>query len=89
MTADRRTLALLALAAAVAVAAPFVASSNPDGLEKTAERVGAGDAWSIDAPIPDYGSGAATRVAALFLGALAVFGVALAGGKLLNAGRSE
>lgn len=89
MTPDRRTLALLALAAAVAIAAPFVASSNPDGLEKTAERVGAGDAWSIDAPVPDYGSGAATRVAAMVLGTLAVFALALAGGKLLNARRSE
>jgi len=87
---DRITLVLLLVAIAVAAAAPFVASSNPDGLEKSAEEVGSGGSWAIDAPVPDYyGSGVATQVFALVLGALAVFGFALAGGKLLNGERGE
>ena len=39
----------------IAVMAPFIASSNPDGLEKTAEDVSSAEESGIyEAPMPDY-----------------------------------
>ncbi|MEL7670620.1 PDGLE domain-containing protein [Methanobacterium sp.] len=39
----------------IAVLAPFIASSNPDGLEKTAEDVSTTEESGIyEAPMPDY-----------------------------------
>lgn len=80
----RRYLAVIAIASAVAVAAPFVASQKPDGLEKTAEEVGAQGGWSIDAPIPGYAAGGPVPppAGAVLLGTLGVFGLTYLGGKI-------
>lgn len=48
-------LAGLAICIVIAVLAPFIASSNPDGLEKTAEDVSTTQESNIyQAPMPDY-----------------------------------
>ncbi len=45
----------LAVCIVIAVLAPFIASSNPDGLEKTAQDVSTTEESSIyEAPMPDY-----------------------------------
>ena len=48
-------LAGLAICIVIAVLAPFIASSNPDGLEKTAQGVSTTEESGIyEAPMPDY-----------------------------------
>ena len=48
-------LAGLAICIIVAVLAPFIASSNPDGLEKTAEDISTTqESNSYNAPMSDY-----------------------------------
>lgn len=45
------------IAVVIAVLAPFLASSNPDGLESTAEKIinpGISDEAVIESPMPDY-----------------------------------
>ncbi len=73
----------LAIALAIAIAAPFLASSNPDGLESTAEKVGAEEkAYSaFPSPMADY--------LVPFLGEGEISGsIALAAGVMLIAGLS-
>ena len=51
----RLVLAGLAICVVIAVMAPFIASSNPDGLEKTAEDVSSAQESNIyNAPMSDY-----------------------------------
>ena len=48
-------LAGLAVCIVIAIMAPFIASSNPDGLEKTAQDVSTTEESGIyEAPMPDY-----------------------------------
>jgi cobalt/nickel transport protein len=48
-------MAGVAICIIIAVMAPFIASSNPDGLEKTAEDIStAQDSGIYEAPMPDY-----------------------------------
>ena len=48
-------LAGLAICIVIAVLAPFIASSNPDGLEKSAEDLSTTQESGIyEAPMPDY-----------------------------------
>ena len=48
-------LAGLVICVIIAVMAPFIASSNPDGLEKTAEDVSTTEESNMySAPMPDY-----------------------------------
>ena len=48
-------LAGLAICVLIAVLAPFIASSNPDGLEKTAQDVSkVNESGIYEAPMPDY-----------------------------------
>jgi cobalt/nickel transport protein len=48
-------LAGLAICIVISALAPFIASSNPDGLEKTAEDVAVTEeSGSYEAPMPDY-----------------------------------
>ena len=48
-------LAGLAICILIAVLAPFIASSNPDGLEKTAQDVSnVNESGIYEAPMPDY-----------------------------------
>ena len=45
----------LAICIVISALAPFIASSNPDGLEKTAEDVAmTEESGSYEAPMPDY-----------------------------------
>ena len=65
----------------IAVMAPFIASTNPDGLERTTEQVPTSDESGIyQAPLADYkipllGDGPYSGVAALILGVLIVLGL--------------
>lgn len=68
----------LALAFVIAIVAPFLASSNPDGLESTAEKFNALELEKeiFKSPFPDYtvpGLGEFSEVAALVLGTATVF----------------
>ncbi|KZX15495.1 cobalt transport protein CbiN [Methanobrevibacter cuticularis] len=47
----------LVVAVVIAILAPFLASSNPDGLESTAEKIlnpGVSDEAVVQSPMPDY-----------------------------------
>lgn len=68
----------------VAVMAPFIASTNPDGLEKTAENVGV-EAKTYSSLMPDYTvpwikgklSGSVAMIAGTFLVMGASYGIFL------------
>ena len=55
-TSDRNLiLGGLAIAIIIAILAPFLASSNPDGLESTAESVNVPESEpALESPLPDY-----------------------------------
>lgn len=55
-TADRNLiLGGLAIALIIAILAPFLASSNPDGLESTAESMEVPESEpALESPLPDY-----------------------------------
>jgi cobalt/nickel transport protein len=61
---------------AIAVLAPFIASSNPDGLEKSAEQISTTEEGGIyTAPFSDYlipvlGEGPLSGIVALIIGVL-------------------
>lgn len=45
----------LAIAIVIAILAPFLASSNPDGLESAAESLGVPESEAVfESPLPDY-----------------------------------
>lgn len=80
-------IAGLAIALVIAVLAPFLASSNPDGLDSTAEKLGVSEKAHLayQSPMPDYqipflGEGKISGVIAL------LFGVALIAGLSYGAG---
>ena len=91
----------LALCLAFGVVAPFVASSNPDGLDNTAQDLLGEDGLSAQeqsyhegAPFPDYavppmGDGASSSALALVVGVLAMFIVAWAVVALVVRGRGN
>ncbi len=64
----------------IAVMSPFLASSDPDGLEKSAEDVGVGETEAaLSSPFPDYtieGLDKIGEIAALVLGILVTLGLA-------------
>jgi cobalt/nickel transport protein len=65
----------------IAVMAPFIASKDPDGLEKTTEQIPTNEvSVSYQAPFTDYavpflGSGPYSGIAALAIGVLLVLGL--------------
>lgn len=65
---------------AIAFMSPFIASSNPDGLEKSAEQLSTADeSGVINAPLPDYTFeplGKIGEIASLVLGILVTLAVA-------------
>ncbi len=68
----------LAVALIIAIVAPFLASSNPDGLESTAEKFNALELEkeTFSSPFPDYtvpGLGGFSEVAAMLIGTAVVF----------------
>ncbi len=81
---QRRYAVALGIAFLVAVLAPFLASSNPDGLEKTAEKFESAqdrEAELLSSPFPDYTvpgmPGAASEVVAMIIGTALVFVLSL------------
>jgi cobalt/nickel transport protein len=65
----------------IAVLAPFIASKNPDGLEKTTENFSTNEvSVSYQAPLTDYtvpflGNGPYSGIVALAIGVLVVLGL--------------
>ncbi|HEX3012774.1 MAG TPA: PDGLE domain-containing protein [Methanobacterium sp.] len=64
----------IAICFIIAILSPFIASSNPDGLEKSAEQFSSADESGIyEAPLPDYTFeplGKFGEIVALALGAI-------------------
>ena len=64
----------------IAVLSPFIASPDPDGLEKSAENVGVGETeGALTVPFPDYaieGLDKIGEIAALAIGILVTLGIA-------------
>jgi len=84
-------IAGLAIALVIAILAPFLASSNPDGLDSTAEKVGVGEkAYSAyQSPMPDYlvpflGEGKLSGIIALILGVILIAGLSYGAGLTLK-----
>ncbi|MCE7697661.1 MAG: PDGLE domain-containing protein [Methanobacterium paludis] len=65
----------------IAIMAPFIASSNPDGLEKSAEQISTTDESGVyQAPFADYlipvlGEGPFSGIVALVIGVLIALGL--------------
>lgn len=82
----------LAVAIVIAVLAPFLASSNPDGLESAAEKVllpGVSDEAVHESPMPDYiipslGETPISGALAIVIGVIVVFALAYGLGYLLK-----
>lgn len=83
----------LAIALVIAILAPFLASSNPDGLDSTAEKVMQNPETEpfIESPLPDYSlpflgeeNAKFGGVVALILGTLLVLGLAYGLGIILK-----
>jgi cobalt/nickel transport protein len=70
----------IAVCLLLAVLSPFIASSNPDGLEKSAQNVGVPEAEStINSPFQDYtigGLGKIGGIVALIIGIIITLGIA-------------
>ncbi|MDL2246582.1 PDGLE domain-containing protein [Methanobrevibacter sp. OttesenSCG-928-K11] len=72
------------IAILIAIAAPFLASSNPDGLESAAEKIlnpGVSDEAVMESPMPDYivpslGESGISGSIAIVIGVLIVFALA-------------
>ncbi|MDI3484203.1 MAG: cobalt/nickel transport protein [Methanobacteriaceae archaeon] len=80
------------IALIIAVLAPFLASSNPDGLESTAEKVMPNPETepAIESPLPDYtipGLGKEGEVLALVVGTIVVLIIAYGISAALKAGK--
>lgn len=83
----------IAIALLISVLAPFLASSDPDGLESAAEKVIDEARFSemeesapfVESPMPDYaieGQGKMGEVLAVVIGTLLVLGISFALAKL-------
>ena len=65
----------------ISILAPFIASSNPDGLEKSAEQISSsGEGGIYTAPFSDYvipvlGEGPLSGIVALIIGVLIALGL--------------
>ncbi len=82
----------LVVAVIIALLAPFLASTNPDGLDSTIEKLIPGHEAEpvFESPMPDYTLPALGEespwggVIAIVLGTLVIFGLALGVGKLIK-----
>lgn len=92
MNTQNRNLVIggLAIAIVIAILAPFLASSNPDGLESSAESLGVPESEAaFESPLPDYAipgmeDNPLGGVAALILGTILVVLVMLGLAQLLS-----
>ncbi len=87
---------VLALAILISVLAPFLASSDPDGLESAAEKVIGEERFAeleeaeaaIDSPMPDYsieGKGKLGEIIAICLGTIGILAISFGLGKIIKA----
>lgn len=80
----------LVICVIIAVLAPFIASPNPDGLEKSDEQVGMAEESGIyESPFPDYiipafGENPFSGIVALILGVLITLGLGYGVAELLK-----
>lgn len=96
MKLDRTMKIGIAIALAIAILAPVLASSNPDGLESTASSFPTADGKeqsTLEAPMPDYvipamGDGPASGALAIVLGTLLVLLLTFGAGRILSAKRA-
>ena len=71
----------LVICVIIAVLAPFIASPNPDGLEKSAEQIGTAEESGVyESPFPDYiipalGENPYSGIVALIMGVLITLGL--------------
>jgi len=81
------------IAIVIAVLAPFLASTNPDGLESTAEKIlnpGVEEEAAIESPMPDYiipslgEDNPISGAIAIVIGVIIVFGLAYGLGYVLK-----
>lgn len=83
---DKFIIGGLVVAIIIAILAPYLASTNPDGLESAAEKIihpGVSDEPVFESPMPDYvipqlGEDPFSGVASIIIGVLIVFGLAYA-----------
>ena len=95
MKLDRTMKIGIAIALALALLAPVLASSNPDGLESSAASFPSADEKeqpALEAPMPDYvipslGDGPLSGAIAIVLGTLLVLLLTMGAGRLLAAKR--
>jgi cobalt/nickel transport protein len=80
----------------IAVMAPFIASSNPDGLERTAEQIsGTEESGIYEAPMPDYTvplfgeDNPYGGILALVIGILVTLGIAYIAALILRRRKSQ
>jgi len=85
----------IVIALLISILAPFLASSDPDGLESAAEGVLGEERMSaleelapvFESPMPDYsieGHGKAGEAGAIVIGTLIMLGIGLALGKVMK-----
>lgn len=86
----------IAIALLISVLAPFLASSDPDGLESAAERVIDEEQFAeleeaesvIESPMPDYsieGKGKLGEIIAICLGTIGILVISFGLGKVIKA----
>lgn len=86
----------LAIALIVAILAPFLASTNPDGLESAAEKImqpGVEEGAAFQSPMPDYimpslGESPISGVVAIVIGVFIIFGLTYGVGLALKKKRA-
>ena len=87
--------AIVAVALLISVLAPFLASSDPDGLESAAEKVIDEETFAeleeeepaISSPMPDYsieGQGKMGEVLAITIGTIGILALAFGLGKVIK-----
>jgi len=90
MRKDDRNLIIAAviLCLVIGILAPFIASPNPDGLEKSAEQISnTVESGIYSAPMPDYaipGLGKIGEIWAMFLGIIVTLVLALIVGRYIS-----
>jgi cobalt/nickel transport protein len=85
-------IAGVVIAIVIAILAPFLASSNPDGLESAAEKLNPGvleSAPAVNSPMPDYiipslGEDPISGAIAIVIGVVIVFVLAFGVGYVLK-----
>jgi len=73
----------------IAILSPFIASSNPDGLEKSSEQLGGTESGVYTAPFADYtisalGDSPLAGIAALALGVIVALLIAYVVGMIIK-----